>query len=172
MKWNTVKTTVGYFLTLFRKYLSFSSAKNKCADAFNYLRISDNLATSGQPTESQLSSIREQGFKTIINLAPHSAENALKDEETIVTGLGMDYIHIPVDFKNPTEADFNTFIVKMQTLANEKVWIHCAANMRVSVFIYKYRCNVLNEDPQKAKIDLNKIWEPTGVWEQFCFGEN
>ncbi len=167
MKWNTFKTSTGYLLTLLRKYLPLPLAKNTFEDVFNYLPISDSLATSGQPTESQFLSIREQGFKTVINLAPHSAENALNDEQETLTRLGINYIHIPVDFKAPSQDNFNTFVAKMQTLADEKVWVHCAANMRVSAFIYKYRLTVLNEDLVGAKKDLDKIWQPTGVWKEF-----
>ena len=167
MEWNTFKTSTGYFLTLLRKYIPLPMAKNAIEDVFNYLRISENLATSGQPTESQFSSIRDQGFKTVINLAPHSAENALIDEAATLTELGINYIHIPVDFKAPTDEDFKTFVAKMQTRSDEKVWVHCAANMRVSSFIYKYRLTVLNEDPVEAKKDLDKIWQPSSVWQEF-----
>jgi len=39
--------------------------------------------------------------------------------------------------------------------------------MRVSSFIYKYRLTVLNEDPVEAKKDLDKIWQPSSVWQEF-----
>ena len=157
MTLNTIKTTIGYYLTLLRKYCSFSLDKNTFEDVFNYLRIRDNLATSGQPTKSQFSSIRDQGFKTVINLAPNSAENALKDEQATLMDLGINYIHIPVDFKNPTEADFNMFVDKMQALTDEKVWVHCAANMRVSAFIYENELYypLAEGGMSQTKIDLN-----------------
>jgi len=164
---NTIKTAMGYYLTLLRKYMPFSLANNTVEDVFNYLQISERVSTSGQPTERQFELIREQGFRTVINLAPHSAENALKDEQALLTTLGINYIHIPVDFKNPTEDDFNMFVSKMQDVSTEKVWIHCAANMRVSAFMFKYRCMVLNDEPDNAKKDLDKIWQPSGVWKTF-----
>lgn len=42
----------------------------------------------------------------------------------------------------------------MQGLGDDKVWVHCAANMRVSAFIYRYRCTVLGEDRDTAARDL------------------
>ena len=158
---------MGYYLTLLRKYVPFSLGKNTVEDVFNYLQISERVSTSGQPTEEQFLLIREQGFRTVINLAPHSADNALKDEQALLMTLGINYIHIPVDFKSPTEDDFNEFSRNMQDVSDGKVWVHCAANMRVSAFMYKYRCSVLNDEPDNAKKDLNKIWQPSGVWKTF-----
>ena len=48
-----------------------------------------------------------------------------------------------------------------------KVWVHCAANMRVSAFVYRYRTEVLGESASVAAEDLRRIWEPTGVWRAF-----
>ncbi|MFB1036838.1 MAG: protein tyrosine phosphatase family protein, partial [Sinobacterium sp.] len=107
------------------------------------------------------------GYSSVINLAPHHAENSLTDEALLVEQLGLKYTHIPVDFKNPTNEDFEKFIILMGESKSEKTWIHCAANMRVSAFIYKYRLEVLNHDAKQAEIDLKKIWEPYGVWKQF-----
>jgi len=33
--------------------------------------------------------------------------------------------------------------------------------------MYKYRCEILNENAVKAKVDLEKIWEPFGAWKNF-----
>ena len=55
----------------------------------------------------------------------------------------------------------------MEDCAGEKTWVHCAANMRVSAFIYRYRCAVLGEAEQVAKQDLEKIWQPFGNWKTF-----
>lgn len=164
---NTLKTSIGFVWTLCRKLLPARFADTSIDSIYNYLPISQNLATSGQPTEAQLQSIAASGYKHIINLAPHNAENALDDEAAVVGVLGLDYIHIPVDFKRPTDADFNQFKTALDSTSNDKVWVHCAANMRVSAFIYRYRREVLNEDATAAQLDLYKIWRPFGVWQEF-----
>jgi len=84
-----------------------------------------------------------------------------------VAELGMDYINIPVDFNNPREQDFEQFVWLMQSHSAEKIWVHCAANMRVSCFIFRYRTAILNEGPLHAEADLRKIWQPSGVWKSF-----
>ena len=55
----------------------------------------------------------------------------------------MTYIHIPVDFQNPTDDDFDQFRAVMEQLKEVPVHVHCIANYRVSAFFYRYRRDVL-----------------------------
>ena len=165
---NTVKTIWGFIVSLVEKYTPLKFGGDGIEDVYNYLQMSDALSTSGQPTEKQFHAIRDAGFTTVINLLPHDTENSLKNEEALLTSLGMRYIHIPVNY-TPTEENFSQFVSSMQATANDKVWVHCAANARVSAFLYRYRCSVLGDDEQTAKNDLQKIWEPFGVWKKFVY---
>ena len=70
--------------------------------------------------------------------------------------LGLEYTHIPVDFKNPTQADFDAFVAALGEHGATKVWVHCAANMRVSAFMYRYRTQQLGLADEVARADLNK----------------
>ena len=167
MSLNTIKTTLGFIKSLLGKHTPLDFKANSLQDIFNFLEINNLISTSGQPTEKQFSLIQEAGFENVINLAPHDAENSLKNEAEILSKLSINYIHIPVDFSNPTGENFKEFASCMQGFTSEKVWVHCAANMRVSAFIYRYRCNVLGEPAQSAKNELSKIWEPFGAWKEF-----
>ena len=161
----TFKTVLGYVLTRIEKFTGFSLKGSQLEAIFNYLPINSQLATSGQPTKNQLTSIQRAGYTKIINLAPTNVENALINEAALVADLGMDYINIPVDFKNPTEQDFAQFVSQLK--GNKKTWVHCAANMRVSCFIFKYRTAILGTNQNHAQADLRKIWQPNAVWKQF-----
>lgn len=134
---------------------------------YNWYRLDDRITTSGQPTEDQLAEIASLGVGHIVNLALHSHERALPDEAASVSALGMNYIHIPVDFGNPTEADFSSFCSIMAGLDDRPVHVHCILNMRVSAFLYRYRRDVLGMDEGEARADMEKIWEPEGVWAAF-----
>src|SRR5215469_7784838 len=70
---------------------------------YSWYRLDSRITTSGQPTEAQLAEIRDLGVQHIVNLGLHTHEKALPDEKETVDRLGMTYIHIPVDFQNPTE---------------------------------------------------------------------
>lgn len=164
---NMIKSFFGFFLTLLEKYTALRLSKNSVEGIVNYHRLSDQLITSGQPTELQFQRVWEAGYKTVINLLPADSENSLHSEQSIVEALGFSYRYIPVDFKNPTDSDFDKFCTEMQKLGQKPALIHCAANMRVSAFLYRYRVQVMGEDKQVAAIDLGKLWKPFGVWEKF-----
>lgn len=75
----------------------------------NFRAISETLATAGQPTAEQLAAIASAGYGVVINLALPTSDRALPNEEAIVTGLGMDYVAIPVVWEEPTLADLAQF---------------------------------------------------------------
>jgi protein tyrosine phosphatase (PTP) superfamily phosphohydrolase (DUF442 family) len=163
----TIKTVLGYVLTRIEKLAGFNLRGSQLEAIYNYLPISSQLATSGQPSEDQLNSIQCAGYTTIINLAPANAENALCNEAKVVANLGMDYINIPVDFSNPNHQDFKKIMSQMKAKTDQKIWVHCAANIRASCFIFKYRTAILGENRHYADADLKKIWQPNTVWRQF-----
>ena len=164
---STAKTSLGFMGTMVERWLPDRYRQTTLESIFNFLPISARLLTSGQPTELQFAAIKSAGITQVINLAPHGLENSLDNEAEIVAAHGMRYTHIPVDFKNPTEQDFETFCQAMQAAGNDKVLVHCAANMRVSAFMYRYRTQVLGEAKEIVAQDLAKIWEPFGVWAGF-----
>ena len=165
---STLKTVFGYIGQTIEKYTPLQFTGDRPVDSFNYQKIDDRLATSGQPNEKQLINIAQAGFRTVINLAPVSKlENSVIDEAEILKGEGVEYIHMPVDFENPTDEDYQQFRQHMTDKSDAQVWVHCAANMRVSAFMYRYRTTELGEPETRVRADMNKIWEPFGVWRKF-----
>jgi protein tyrosine phosphatase (PTP) superfamily phosphohydrolase (DUF442 family) len=111
--------------------------------------------------------IREAGYDVVINLALPTSDNALADEGSLVAGLGMTYVNIPVDFSQPTAADFDAFAGVLDAFRSRRVFVHCAMNMRVSAFVFVYR--VLRGEATRAEAwhDLKAIWEPDPTWARF-----
>src|SRR5216683_6394911 len=134
---------------------------------YNWRRLDDRVTTSGQPTEQQLADIQALGVRHIVNLGLHTHEKALPDEAASVSRLGMTYIHIPIDFQNPTDQDFDQFSALMEQLNEVPVHVHCIANYRVSAFFYRYRRDVLGTDEAQARAEMERIWHPEGVWARF-----
>ena len=134
---------------------------------YNWRRLDDRITTSGQPTEPQLSDIRDLGIRHVVNLALHTHEKALRDERASLERLGITYIHIPVDFQNPTDHDFEQFCAAMDRLKDVPVHVHCIANYRVSAFFYRYRRDILGWDDAAARAEMDAIWRPEGVWAEF-----
>ncbi len=134
---------------------------------YHWRRIDRRITTSGQPTEAELTAIAALGVQCVVNLGLHDHPKALADEAGSVTRLGMRYIHIPVDFNNPTDADFAAFCTAMAANAGVAVHVHCIANYRVSAFLYRYRRTVCGVDAARAGADLDQVWQPDGVWAAF-----
>ena len=89
------------------------------------------------------------------------------NERKILRYYKVKYIHIPVDFKNPTKSNFKKFVINVKKYKKEKIWVHCEANMRVSAFTYKYRRDILKLDHKDIIGDLEKIWIPNKIWNSF-----
>jgi protein tyrosine phosphatase (PTP) superfamily phosphohydrolase (DUF442 family) len=140
---------------------------NKIEDIYNYIKISDLIATSGQPTIQEFSAIQEAGYQIVVNLALPESTNALPEEKQIVESQGMQYIHIPVVWEKPTIENLNEFFSVMQANTDKKVFVHCVANKRVSAFIYLY-CRLHEQmSEEDAKKELEKIWVPNEIWQSF-----
>lgn len=69
-------------------------------DVINWRRLDDRITLSGQPTEEQLTEIRDMGVAHVINLGQHTNKGTLDDEPGAILALGTEYIYIPVDFEN------------------------------------------------------------------------
>lgn len=130
--------------------------------------VDASLCTSGQPTEAQLQEIAAAGFMTVINLALHDDPRySLPDEAGTVKSLGMNYVHIPVQFSAPTKQNLTQFFSAMKAHEGQKIWIHCAANMRVSVFLGLYRVIEQGWKRELAFAQLRELWKPDEVWSAF-----
>ena len=122
----------------------------------NFLNIDERIASGGQPTPGEIGSLASAGFQAVINLALPASTSALADEGALVTGYGLSYVHIPVNWEQPTLDDFDQFLGCMSAFQNKKVFVHCAMNMRVSCFLFLYRVIALGLPAEQAAGDVLK----------------
>lgn len=132
-----------------------------------YRRLGEQLATSGMPSPEHFAAMRAEGFEVVVNLALPTSDHAMANEGEMVSAQGMTYIHIPVNFETPTADDFQRFTSVMAAFAGRKVFVHCAANMRVSAFLFLHRLRTRNVTRAQAEADLFAIWNPDGTWRNF-----
>jgi protein tyrosine phosphatase (PTP) superfamily phosphohydrolase (DUF442 family) len=162
-----VQTIFRFIKLSISQYTPLNLMGDRLEDIFNFLQLAPAIATSGQPTKSQLLTIKAAGYRSIINLAPGTHENALPNEREIVESLEIEYIHIPVKFDRPTIEDFDRFCAAIQSSQDRSIFVHCAANLRVSSFMYLYRRIYQGVTPEAAQIELAKIWSPNPIWQEF-----
>jgi protein tyrosine phosphatase (PTP) superfamily phosphohydrolase (DUF442 family) len=161
-------TAIFNLLKLFiSRFLGVNLMGNKLDNIYHYLKLSESVATSGQPTEEQFSEIKEAGYQVVVNLALPTSVNAIPEESAIVENLGMQYIHIPVVWENPTIENFQDFTNAMESNGDRSVFVHCAANMRVSAFMYLYNRIFKHLSYEQAEENLHQIWTPNQTWQEF-----
>ena len=163
-----LKTILGFLFNQLKLISPLFLQSSNLKKIFNYYKVPDLFETSGQPNNKQLISIANGGYEAVINLAPNTTiEGRIINEEAILKSNNITYIHIPVDFNNPLDEDFNKFVAALEQNKHKKIWVHCAANMRVSAFVFKYRRDVLGLSPKNIEEDLEAIWVPNKTWSSF-----
>jgi hypothetical protein len=105
--------------------------------------------------------------RAVVNLGLVDADYALEDEAGLVQALGMEYVHLPVDFQGPRLEDYDAFAAEMDRLADRPLLLHCAANKRVGVFAALWRILALGRGRAEAESDLFDVWRPNPVWMDF-----
>jgi len=138
-------------------------------DIYNYWFLDEKLSSSGMPTAEQMKEVADAGVKVVINLALTTSPGALPNEDSVVESLGMKYIHIPVEWNNPTKQNLEGFFDAMDEHKEAKVLVHCQANYRASSFIMLYRTLRLGWKKEDAIPVMEKMWNPEDfpVWQKF-----
>ena len=135
----------------------------------NYRQYSDSFASSGQPDEAQLQAIKAAGFDRVVYIAWTDHEKSLPNEDRLVRALGMEYLHIPVEWDKPTKSDFYMFAGAMQMAPAHKTLLHCQVNARASAFSFLYRVIFEDVSVAEAKRDMNSVWAPNETWRKLIF---
>ena len=138
-------------------------------DIYNYQFLNESLSSSGMPTAEQMKEVAEAGTQVVINLALDTSPGALPNEAAVVESLNMKYIHIPVEWNNPTKQNLDDFFAVMDEHKDDKVLVHCQANYRASSFIMMYRVLRLGWKKEDAVPIMGKMWNPEDfpVWQTF-----
>jgi protein tyrosine phosphatase (PTP) superfamily phosphohydrolase (DUF442 family) len=137
------------------------------AEPANFVQWRAGLASSAQPDAIYLARVKVEGYATVINLAPPQSYGSIASEGALVTGQGVRYVSIPVDFGKPTAADFERFSEEMRASSGADVLVHCQVNMRASSFVFLYRVIYEDAPVQEAAAKLTGIWVPNAVWKKF-----
>lgn len=137
------------------------------SEIYHFQSVTDSLGTAGQPTSAQFDAVVDAGYEVVINLAMGNTPRDLSNEPELLAVRGLDYVHIPVVFDEPTDDDLSQFFGAMDANQDKKCFVHCIANARVSAFVMLYR--VLRQGVPVAEADatMRQIWEPNPTWQAF-----
>jgi tyrosine-protein phosphatase SIW14 len=112
-------------------------------------KLAPGVYRGGQPTNADLVTLRDQGFRTVVNLRSQHSERHQ------VEALGMKAIEIPmradIVCEAPSEAAVFKFLDTVLDPANQPVFIHCAHGCdRTGVMSAVYRMEVDHWSPEEA----------------------
>lgn len=138
-------------------------SEERLAEIKNYLQLSDRIATAGQPTRQELAAVAGAGYQAVINLHTWSD---LPDEGEVVRALGLEYVHINVPWERPERSHLERFFAEMEARQGQRLFVHCAANKRVSAFMALYRIHREDWPVAKAMAFVDVSTFPP-VWQAF-----
>jgi protein tyrosine phosphatase (PTP) superfamily phosphohydrolase (DUF442 family) len=131
----------------------------------NYHRVNDRLVTGGHLLDGGTAALKVQGVKVVIDLRDDSPS----DEQERFAEQGIEWINIPVDWRDPKKADFDRFSETMREHQDDHVLVQCAANYRASAMTYLYRVVVEKVPEDEAMADLHAVWDPNDndTWREY-----
>ncbi len=138
---------------------------NSLASIRNYVRLTPEVGTAGQPRRDQFKLIADAGFATVINLALPDHPDSIDDEARLVTALGMNYLHLPVPYDAPNASHLGQFCALLNAQQGRQLFIHCIMNYRVSAFMYHYLKSFMGYSEMQARSPIFDIWEMEPQWQ-------
>ena len=95
----------------------------------NYVLVRPGLAAAGQPTPEALARLKDQGFRTVIDIRTEA--EGTKAEEAIVNGLGLRYVSVPLTAATISLDDVRAVAKVLDDPQAAPVLLHCASSNRV-----------------------------------------
>ena len=131
----------------------------------NYHRVNDRLVTGGHLLEGGPAALKQQGVAVVIDLRDDSPTG----ERERFAEQGIEWINIPVEWRDPKKADFDRFSETMREHQEDHVLVQCAANYRASAMTYLYRVVVEKIPDDEAAEDLHAVWDPNDndTWREY-----
>lgn len=108
-------------------------AAHGTTDIEKFYKVSDNVATGGQPTPAQFIDLAREGYRTVICLREPGEFDAASEKKA-ATSRGLAYISIPVDKENPRPEEADQFLAALSHPKAFPVFIHCATGNRAAAF--------------------------------------
>jgi uncharacterized protein (TIGR01244 family) len=94
-----------------------------------YQVLGTDLAAAGQPVPEALASLRDMGFRTVVNL--RTDKEGAVEERAVVEAQGLRYVWVPVTPESFSLADVEAVEKVLADPSSGPVLLHCASSNRV-----------------------------------------
>lgn len=99
----------------------------------NFHRVSDRVATGGQPTPEQVAALADAGFNAVVNLR-EDAEFNDGPQFRAAREAGIRFVRVPVSMTNPTDASVGKFLAVTDEVELYPVYVYCAEGNRAAAY--------------------------------------
>lgn len=118
----------------------------------------EGVATAGQPEQEHLEQLAKAGYRTVLDLRT-SEEDPGFDESETARGVGMEYVHMPLEVKPEAFTD-EVFARARELLADPErrpIFIHCASAVRVVPLLIPYLILDEGRSPDEAAAIASEV---------------
>lgn len=131
--------------------LASAQASSQNENLPNLQKVDDHVYRGGQPTTAGFKDLAEQGVKTVIDLRD-IGEHSQADERSLVTGLGMHYVSIPMQgMSTPKDQQVAAVLALLNDAGSGPVFVHCKRGAdRTGTVIAVYRVSHDGWDNKRA----------------------
>jgi protein tyrosine phosphatase (PTP) superfamily phosphohydrolase (DUF442 family) len=116
--------------------------------------VSNVLSRSGQPLLSGFKWMKENGWKSVVDLRVDGERGEVGDDRKIsgFNALGLNYLPLPIaDGSPPTDAQANEFLAFVINPVNQPAHVHCRGGIgRAGTMVVLYRYSVQGWPMDKA----------------------
>ena len=116
--------------SLLLSFLLADAAPEAVPTIQGYHRVSDQLATAGQPDEATLAQLKTLGFRTVVNLRRTSEDPIVEKEKDLVEAAGLRYVSVPLTPASLTGADVDKVMAALAEHEAGPVLLHCHSGNR------------------------------------------
>ena len=103
----------------------------------NRMKFNDQLTVGPQPSQEELKSLPDDGFRSVINFRTAGEdEQPLSPEEEgeVVQGTGLKYLHVPVSMDGMDENKVDQFREQYESLP-KPTFAHCKSGKRAGAMM-------------------------------------
>jgi protein tyrosine phosphatase (PTP) superfamily phosphohydrolase (DUF442 family) len=133
-----------------------SSAFHAVREVANACQLLPNVITGGQPTAEQLEALKNAGGGVVLDLRDPMESRPIS-ESTLVRGLGMEYINIPVRSGALDDVTLERILGVLRSVGNRTVFVHCSSGNRVAGALLPYLILDQGMDEQEAVDEAMRV---------------
>jgi protein tyrosine phosphatase (PTP) superfamily phosphohydrolase (DUF442 family) len=127
----------------------------------NLVQSTDNAFSGGQPSQVNLSIMKDGGIQHVVNLRPSSEQDW--NEGVVVEALGMSYHQIEIAGADDLSvANAQKLGALINGFGSEPYFVHCASGNRVGALIAINEAIANGKNVEEA-VEIGRQWGLTGL---------